>query len=233
VAEDAGRLATGAPVGEQLVIYGNGQVAELALTRFVSDTRHRVLGFTVDAAFIRQPVLHGLPVVPFEDVERQFPPDRVRMFVAVGPTQCNRIRAERFEQARRRGYRFASYVSSRAFVADGAVVGENAAIGEGVIVHPFVRIGDNVHVGTASVISHHCVLGDHSFLSVGCLLAGNVKVGARSFLGARATVRDHVTIGEASVVGTGVTVLRNVATSSVLVAAEPVLLPVDSASVKL
>jgi sugar O-acyltransferase (sialic acid O-acetyltransferase NeuD family) len=222
-----------APAGEPIVIYGNGQVAELALTRFVSDSTHRVLGFTVDGAFVREPLLHGLPVVPFEDLPRHFPPERVRMFVAVGPTHCNRIRAERFEQARQRGYRFASYVSSRAFVADGAAVGQNAAIGEGVIVHPFVRIGENVHVGTASVISHHCVLGDHSFLAVGCLLAGNVRVGARSFLGARATVRDHVTIGEASVVGTGVTVLRNVAASSVLVAAEPVLLPVDSSSVRL
>ncbi len=110
----------GGQVGEEIVIYGNGQVAELAMTRFQSDSPHHVVGFTVDGAHIRHPVLHGLPVVPFEDVERHFPPERVRMFVAVGPTQCNRIRADRFEQARRRGYRFASYVSSRAFVAAGA-----------------------------------------------------------------------------------------------------------------
>ena len=217
----------------EVVIYGNGQVAELAMTRFVTDSPYRVVGFTVDGAFIREALLHGLPVVPFEEAERHFPPDRVRMFVAVGPTQCNRIRAERFAQARARGYRFVGYISSRAFVARDAQLGENVSIGEGTIVHPFVRLGDNVHVGTASVISHHCALGDHSFLAVGCLLAGNVKVGARSFLGARATVRDHVTIGEASVVGTGVTVLRNVAPSSVLVVPEPVLLPVDSASVRL
>jgi len=223
----------GGPAGEDVVIYGNGQVAELAMTRFAADSPHRVVGFTVDGAFVRQPVLHGLPVVPFEEAERHFPPDRVRLFVAVGPTQCNRIRGERFEQARSRGYRFASYVSPRAFVAHGVEIGENAAVGEGVIVHPFVRLGDNVHIGTASVISHHCVLGDHSFLAVGCLLAGNVRVGARCFLGARATVRDHVVIGEASVIGTGVTVLRNVAATSVLVAPEPVLLPVDSASVRL
>lgn len=223
----------GASAAREIVIYGNGQVAELAMTRFMADSPHRVVGFTVDGALIRQPVLHGLPVVPFEDVERHFPTDRVQMFVAVGPTHCNRIRAERFDQARRRGYQFASYVSSRAVVANGVVMGESTAIGEGVIVQPFVRLGDNVHIGTASVVSHHCVLGDHSFLAVGCLLAGNVAVGARSFLGARATVRDHVKIGEASVVGTGVTVLRNVAAASVLVAPEPMLLPVDSASVKL
>ncbi|MBK9245369.1 MAG: acetyltransferase [Burkholderiales bacterium] len=216
-----------------VVIYGNGQVAELAMARLLADSPHRVVGFTVDGALIRQAVLHGLPVVPFEEAERHFPPEQVRMFVAVGPTQCNRIRAERFEQARRRGYGFVGYVSSRAQVAADVQIGENVSIGEGTIVHPFVRIGDDVHIGTASVISHHCLLGDHSFLAVGCLLAGNVKVGPRSFLGARATVRDHVAIGEASVIGTGVTVLRNTAPSSVLVAPEPVLLPVDSASVRL
>jgi sugar O-acyltransferase (sialic acid O-acetyltransferase NeuD family) len=222
-----------AAAAEEVVIYGNGQVAELAMARFISDSPHRVLGFTVDRAHIHQPVLHGLPVVPFEDVERQFPPERVRMYVAVGPTQCNRIRAERYLQARARGYRFVGYVSSRAYVAPGAQVGENVLVGEGAIVHPFVRLGDNVHIGTASVIGHHSVLADHCFLAVGCLLAGNVKVGARSFLGARATVRDHVTIGESSVIGTGVTLLRNTAASTVLVAPEPVLLPVDSASVRL
>jgi sugar O-acyltransferase (sialic acid O-acetyltransferase NeuD family) len=222
-----------AAAAEEIVIYGNGQVAELAMTRFLTDSPHRVLGFTVDRTVIGEPALHGLPVVPFEEVERFFPPERVRLFVAVGPTQCNRIRADRFEQARRRGFRFVSYVSSRAIVAAEVRIGDSVSVGEGAIVHPFVRLGDNVHVGTASVISHHSVLGDHCFLAVGCLLAGNVEVGARSFLGARATVRDHVTIGESSVVGTGVTVLRSIAPSSVLVAPEPVLLPVDSGSVRL
>ena len=224
---------TSAVAAEEIVIYGNGQVAELAMTRFLTDSPHRVLGFTVDRAVIREPALHGLPVVPFDDVERRFPPERVRMFVAVGPTQCNRLRADRFEQARCRGYRFVSYVSSRAIVAAGVRMGDSVAVGEGAIVHPFVRLGDNVHIGTASVISHHGVLGDHCFLAVGCLLAGNVEVRARCFLGARATVRDHVTIGESSVVGTGVTVLRSIAPASVLVAPEPIYLPVDSASVRL
>ncbi len=222
-----------AAAAEEIVIYGNGQVAELALTRFRTDSPHRVLGFTVDRAVIREPSLHGLPVVAFDEIERSFPPERARMFVAVGPTQCNRLRAERFEQARRRGYRFVSYVSSRALVAAEVRIGASVAVGEGAIVQPFVRLGDNVHVGTASVISHHSLLGDHCFLAVGCLLAGNVEVGAFSFLGARATVRDNVTIGQSSVVGTGVTVLRSVAASSVLVAPEPVLLPVDSGSVRL
>lgn len=218
---------------QEVVIYGNGQVAELALMRFKFDSPHRVVGFTVDGNCIRRPDLHELPVVPFEQVERHFPPERIRMFVAVGPTQCNRIRAERFEQARARGYRFVDYVSSRSYVAPGVRLGENVSIGEGSIVQPFVHLGDNVHIGTASVIGHHSVLSDHCFLAVGCLLAGNVKIGARSFLGARATVRDHVSIGEASVVGTGVTLLRNTSPSSVLVAPEPVPLPVDSASVRL
>lgn len=216
-----------------LVIYGNGQVAELALARFRADSPHRVVAFTVDGACIREPSLHGLPVVAFEDVERQFPPERLRMFIAVGPTRCNRIRAERFVQARARGYRFVGYLSPQACVAPGIEIGDNVSVGEGAIVHPFVRLGDNVHVGTASVIGHHSILADHCFLAVGCLLAGNVEVGERSFLGARATVRDHVKIGEASVVGTGVTVLRDTAPSSVYVTPDAVLLPIDSSRVKL
>lgn len=218
---------------EKLVIFGNGQVAELAYARFRRDARYEIVGFTVDRSHLREPLLLGLRVVAFEDIEREFPAESVLMFIAVGPVQTNRIRTDRFLQARRLGYRFVSYVSSRAIVDPGVQLGENCSIGEGAIVQPYVRIGENVRIGSASVISHHCVVEDHCFLASNCVLSGSVRIGARAFLGAGATIRDRVNIGEASIIGAGATIVRDTTPESVHVAPDAIQLPTSSGRIGL
>ena len=218
---------------EKLVIFGNGQVAELAYARFKHEARYEVVGFAVDRSHLREPLLRGLRVVAFEDVEREFPAESVSMFIAVGPVQTNRIRADRFLQARRLGYRFVSYVSSHAIVDPEVRIGENCSIGEGAIVHPYVRIGDNVRIGSASMIGHHCVLEDHCFLTANCVLAGSVSIGARAFLGASATIRDRINIGEACIIGAGATIVRDTVPESVHVAPDSIQLPTSSGRIKL
>jgi FlaA1/EpsC-like NDP-sugar epimerase len=85
-------------MAERLLIYGNGQMAEFAWARFRRDPRHSVVGFAVDRSLLGEGELCGLPVIPFEEVERHFPPSAVRMFVAVGPVRNNHIRADRYPQ---------------------------------------------------------------------------------------------------------------------------------------
>lgn len=220
-------------MAEALVIFGNGQMAEFAYARFRRDSRYEIVGFTVDRSHLRETRFCNLPIVTFDEVERHFPAQSVRMFVSVGPVQGNRIRAERFLHARSLGYRFASYVSSRAMVDPDVVVGENCSIGEGAVVQAFTQLGDNVRIGSASVIGHHCVLENHCFLGVSCVLAGSVHVGARAFIGVNATVRDRIAVGEGCIVGAGATIVRDTAPGSVHVAPETVVLPISADRVKL
>lgn len=55
---------------EKRIVFGNGQMAEVALDRFSCDRRFEIVGFTVDRPFLRGHELHGLAVVPFDEVER-------------------------------------------------------------------------------------------------------------------------------------------------------------------
>ncbi len=220
-------------MAQPLTIFGNGQLAELAYARLRRDPRHDIVGFTVDRSHLREDRVCGLPIVPFDEVERHFPPQSVRMFIAVGPVQGNRIRADRFIQAQGLGYRFVSHVSARAIVDPDIVVGENCSIGECAIVQPFTQIGDDVRIGSASVIGHHCVLEDHCFLGVGCVLAGSVRIGARAFVGVNATIRDRITIGEGCIIGAGATIVRDTAPGSVHVAPESIVLPLSGDRVRL
>ena len=95
----------------KVVIYGNGQVAGLAHYFLTNDSEHQVVAFTVDREFVRERSMHGLPVVPLDEVRKSYHPDGHRMFVAMGYGRVNRDREERYLQTKALGYDF---VTSRA-----------------------------------------------------------------------------------------------------------------------
>ncbi|AHE99166.1 acetyltransferase [Thioalkalivibrio paradoxus] len=212
----------------RLVIYGNGQVAELALARLRRDTQYELAACTVDRDLIQSQRFQGLPVIPFDEIEQHYPPDSHRMLVAVGHTGVNRIRAERFNLARAKGYRFIRLISPRADVWPDVELGENCMIGDGCIVLPFSRLGDNVHLGTGCTIGHHVTIGDHSSLAMNVVVAGSVQIESGAFLGAGVTVRDRITVGTGAFLGAGVVLQSDAAPKSVYAAPEPRLLPIAS-----
>src|SRR5215207_10844060 len=91
-----------------LVIFGTGQIGELAEFYFTHDSNHRVVGFTVDGAHLREDHFLGKPVVPFESVATVFAPEAVRFFVAVSYAKINALRAEKVAAARALGYHLTS-----------------------------------------------------------------------------------------------------------------------------
>jgi len=56
-----------------LVIFGTGQIAELANFYFANDSMYEVAGFTVDDAYATATDFAGLPVVPFSHLPPLFP----------------------------------------------------------------------------------------------------------------------------------------------------------------
>jgi sugar O-acyltransferase (sialic acid O-acetyltransferase NeuD family) len=220
-------------MSEPLLIYGNGQLAELSWARFRRERRFEVVGFTVDREALDGATLCGLPVLPFDEIGQHHPPETVKLFVAVGPVRNNRIRAERHLQARQMGYRFISYVSPHAVIDPETQIGENCSIGDHVVIEYRVRIGDGVRIGSGTVIGHHCELGDHSFVGVNCTVLGSVQIGARVLVGAGAVIRDGVRLGDESIVGIGATIVRDIAPGSVYAAPEAIRLPTSSRRIEL
>src|SRR4051794_33738132 len=102
-----------------LVIFGTGQIGELAEVYFTHDSNHKVVAFTVDGAHLREDHFLGKPVVPLESVAAAFPPEGAKFFVAVSYARINALRAEKVTAAKSLGYDLTSYLSSRATVFSG------------------------------------------------------------------------------------------------------------------
>lgn len=194
-----------------VVVFGAGRFASMMWYLLTHDSAHRVVGFTADRAFCDGGTLHGLPVLPFDALESTFPPARVGMLMAVGAgdQDVNGVRSDRFLDARRRGYRFVTYVSSRALVWPDLIVGEGTVLMDGAKVNPFATIGENCVIGSGCHVSHHAVVGDHCYFAPHAVVAGSSRIGARCFLGTAAAVRDSVQVGERCLLAAGSVVTRD------------------------
>lgn len=202
---------------QRLVIFGAGDMAELAHHYFRTDTDCEVVAFTVDAAYVEAPAFCGLPVVPFETLAQQYPPASHALFIALGYSRVNAVRKEKYVAAKALGYRMPSYVSPRATVLNEGRIGDNCFILEDNTIQPFATIGDNVVLWSGNHIGHHSRIGDHCFVTSHVVVSGRVEVGEQCFLGVNAALRDHIKVGERCVLGAGTLLLADAAPDGVYI----------------
>ena len=148
-----------------LVIFGSGDIAELAHYYFSTDSDYEVVAFTVDASYIKEPSFCGLPVIAFEEVMQHYTPESNAFFVALSYSKLNAVRKEKFLAAKDKGYKLVSFISSNATVLNDGNIGENCFIFEDNTIQPFVKIGDNVTLWSGNHIGHHSVIKDHTFIA--------------------------------------------------------------------
>ncbi len=194
---------------QALVIFGAGEIAQLAYYYFSTDSDYEVVAFTVDAAYATESEFCGLPVVPFEELAARYPPGRYELFVALSYSKLNQVRKEKYLAGKELGYRIASYVSSGATMLNDGRVGENCFILEDNTVQPFVQIGNNVTLWSGNHVGHHSTVHDHSFIASHVVISGGVEIGEQCFIGVNATLRDHIKIGDRCVIGAGTLLLAD------------------------
>lgn len=199
----------------ELVIFGLGDVAELAAYYFKSDFNRDAVAFVVDDEFAVQRTFAGRPLVPSSECISRFDPSQHDMFIALAYTKMNRLRRQKLDWARGLGYGLTSYISPRLTSYDNVTFGDNCFILEDNTVQPFVRVGENVTLWSGNHIGHHSVIEDDVFIASHVVVSGGVRVGRGSFLGVNATLRDHIVIGEFSIIGAGAIILGDTEPKSV------------------
>jgi sugar O-acyltransferase (sialic acid O-acetyltransferase NeuD family) len=194
---------------KQVVIFGTGDFAQVAYVYLSKDSPYRVAAFTVHEKYIAERTLLGLDVVPFEQLEKRYPPSSYAMFVAVGFSKLNRIRTELYGLCKRRGYELITYINSRAFRLDELEIGDNCFVFEANVIQPFVKLGNNVVLWCGNHIGHHVTIGDNCFIASHAVVSGRVTIGANCFIGVNATIRDGVRIEPNCIIGAGAVILKD------------------------
>lgn len=218
----------------KLVLFGLGDIGQLANYYFTEDSEYEVVAFTVDRDYMEPgQTFENLPVVAFEDVEDRYPPDSHHLFLALSYAQMNKLRERKFHEAREKGYQLASYVSSRCSYLSQFPPGDNAFILEDNTVQPFVKIGDNVTLWSGNHIGHHSEIHSHNFVSSHVVISGHCVIESNCFLGVNSTIGHKVTIAAQTLLGAGAVVTKDTEPGGVYVAPRTVKLKMSSDSVKL
>ena len=199
----------------KIVIFGIGDNAQLAYYYLSKDTEHEVVAFSVDGEFITEDTFCDLPVRDFKNIESVYSPMEYKMFITIGYTQVNQLRALKYLEAKQKGYELISYISPRATIYDNVLVGENCFILEDNTIQPFVTIGNNVVLWSGNHIGHHSTIRDHCFIASHAVISGGVTIDPYCFIGVNATIRDHVHIAEDCIIGAGALITQDTIANSV------------------
>ncbi len=194
---------------KKLVIFGAGDIAELAHFYFETDSDYEVVAFSIDSDYLTDASFCGLPVIPFEEITTFYPPDQYELFVAFGYSKLNALRKEKYNEAKKKGYSLATYISSYATILNKQNIGENCFILEDNTIQPFVNIGNNVTLWSGNHIGHHSTICDHCFITSHVVVSGGVVIKEQCFIGVNATLRNHITLGDKCVIGAGTLLLAS------------------------
>jgi len=207
-------------MSKPLVIFGSAEIAALAKFYFQHDSDRDVVAFTVDDEFVDKDSFQGLPLVPFSEVTKLYPPDKYNMHVALSYTKLNQLRKDKYEQAKLAGYTLASYVCSKSVTWQDLVIGDNCFILENQTIQPSVRIGSNVMIWSGNHLGHGSEIGDHTYIASHVVISGHCKIGECNFLGVNSTLRDFCNIGDSCFIAMGASVGRDMPNGSVALASQ-------------
>ena len=192
----------------KVVIFGCGNIAELAFYYLRDDSEHKVVAFTQHSSYIKELFFLDLPVVPFESIEEKYPPTEFFLFAPVSAIHLNKLRESIYLEGKKKNYRFISYISSKAlcFTKD---IGENCFILENNVIQYRVHIGNNCILWSGNHIGHHSVIKDHVFITSQVVISGMCEIGNYSYLGVNSSLRDNLVIAPNTVIGMASCLTKN------------------------
>ena len=187
----------------KLIIFGTGDIAQIANYYFTNDSEHEVVAFTVNKEYLTTDEFEGKPVVAFENIENEYPNTEFKMFVALSYSDLNKTRAEKYTESKNKGYELVSYISSKCSYMTQFTSGDNCFIFEDNTIQPFVQIGSNITLWSGNHIGHHSILEDHLFISSHVVISGHCKISSYTFIGVNSTIGHQVTIERENLIGAG------------------------------
>lgn len=190
------------------IIFGSSGQAEVMAYLLDVDSEYEVCAFTSTKEFIDKDEIYGKPFVAFENLEISFPPTEYEMHIAIGYTGQNKIREKFFFEAKKKGYKLLTYISSKA-TNYAKSIGENCFVFEDNTIQPFVEIGDNCILWSGNHIGHHSIVENAVFISSHVVISGHCRIGKNSFLGVNSTLRDGIQIAPFTTLGAGCLIVKH------------------------
>jgi sugar O-acyltransferase (sialic acid O-acetyltransferase NeuD family) len=194
---------------KKIIIFGSGDLAEIAHYYLNKTDTYKVVAFTVDKDYLQENTFHNLPVIAFENIEDIYSINEYEMFIPLSYSKMNKIREKKYLQAKKKGYNLISYISPNATIADNVEIGDNCFIFEDNTIQPFVKVQNNCILWSGNHIGHHSIIKSHCFIASQVVISGGCIIEEFCFIGVNATLRDHITVAKKCLIGAGAIIMSN------------------------
>ena len=95
---------------KDLVIVGYGSYPIMIKKYIESDMDRKIIAFSVEKKCIVENYLDNLEVIPLEEIEKKYPPERVDLILAIGYREMHQIRKAVYQICKDKGYHFENYI---------------------------------------------------------------------------------------------------------------------------
>ena len=183
-------------MNKKLVIFGTGKISEVISYFFERKSSYDIYAYTIDSKYKKSDTFNKKPIINFENLLDDCPPEEFDVFVALGYQNLNQLRAKKYNEVKAKGYYCPSYIDHNSNIPDDLIHGENCFLMSNSLVHPKVKIGNNVFVWSGAIIGHHTKIEDNCWFTSGSNISGNVNIGKNSFFAINSTIANSLEIGE-------------------------------------
>jgi sugar O-acyltransferase (sialic acid O-acetyltransferase NeuD family) len=194
-----------------IVIFGLGPISKTIFYDSKKSGKYVICCFTADQKYIKTDTLYGLPIIAFEQIEIQYPPEKFDMLVVnVGVVAGTASRKDMFLRAKNKGYNLINYINDKADILEDIILGQNNIIMANTHIGPTGNMGDNNFIRENIYLGHDFNIGNHNVLSPGCNFGGSCEIGDLNFIGMGTTVINDIKIKDSNLIGAGSLVIRNI-----------------------
>lgn len=193
---------------ENIIIFGQGDFSQLIYHYISNDNQYNIICFCVEELFYTTDKFCNLPVIKFEEIEKNYSIHDVKILLCIGYTNM-RLRERIFYKIKEKQYKCINYISSKAIVDESVILGENNIILANVVIEPFVTIKDNNIIWSSTNISHNSKIASHCFIAAQSLIGGFSEVKNGCFIGFNATVVQNIIVEKECLLAAKTLVLHN------------------------
>ncbi len=194
---------------KKVIIFGDKQLAQLANYYLTETTNEfQVIAFTIHREYKKSNIVFEKPLIEFEIIENIYPPNEYYLFAPMTGKGLNKIREKIYNEGKKKGYTFISYISKYATILT-KDIGENCFILEDNTIQPFTKIGNNCILWSGNNIGHHSIIKDHVFISSHVVISGNCIIDNYCWFGINSTIRNHLHIKEGSLIAMGACLIKH------------------------
>lgn len=191
----------------KVIIYGNGAMAKVLYSYMKINTE--VIAFTVDEECIESQNFCGLPLIPFDKIDKIYSPEYYQMINSIGFIEMNELREKKYYEAKQKGYKFTNYIHESLIQHDDVIIEENCIIYESVSIHPGSIIKKGTFISSNVSIGHDTQIGEFNWINSGVSIAGSCKIGKNCFFGVNSSLANNISIGTSNFISANTLVNSN------------------------